>query len=321
MSSPSIHLLTTFKNEGPYLIEWIAYYQSIGISDFTIFSNDCTDLSDHMLDRLAKMGVIRHFDNPVKAGKSPQRRAYSRANKMDHIKNADYLVVVDGDEFLNIKIGNGHLETLIDACDAPDAISLGWRLMGSNAQKHWEDDFVVSRFTKGVDFKIQKGMYRRGYKTIFRPEKFDYFGIHKPKFNHEIENRAEKINWRDGSGNKILPEIFLEKWAFEQNANFHNYGYINHYAIKSKEEFLLKILRGRANSVQPEKQINFDYWNKYNINETYDDKPPHIAHEHINELLSDPELKSLRSECIRLSKEIVQSELTKPHIRAFLDHS
>ena len=47
-------LVSTMKNEGPYLLEWLAYHKSIGIDDFCIFSNDCTDGTNLMLTGLTR---------------------------------------------------------------------------------------------------------------------------------------------------------------------------------------------------------------------------------------------------------------------------
>ncbi len=46
----------TVRNEGSFLIEWLAHHRACGFSDFLVFSNDCTDGTDLMLDRLAALG-------------------------------------------------------------------------------------------------------------------------------------------------------------------------------------------------------------------------------------------------------------------------
>ncbi|MFN4129742.1 MAG: glycosyltransferase family 2 protein, partial [Paracoccaceae bacterium] len=45
-------IVTTMKNEGPFILEWIAYHRAIGVDDFLIYTNDCTDGTDTMLDLL-----------------------------------------------------------------------------------------------------------------------------------------------------------------------------------------------------------------------------------------------------------------------------
>lgn len=53
------------KDEGPFLLEWPSFYKSIGVAKFIIVSKVCSGGTDHMLDRLDKMGVARHLPNPV----------------------------------------------------------------------------------------------------------------------------------------------------------------------------------------------------------------------------------------------------------------
>ena len=40
------------KNEGAFLIEWLAHHRACGFTDFLVYSNDCSDGTDVMLDRL-----------------------------------------------------------------------------------------------------------------------------------------------------------------------------------------------------------------------------------------------------------------------------
>ena len=59
----NITAVTTQKNEGAFLLEWIAYHKIIGFTDIVILSNDCEDGSDEMLDHLSKSGEIIHLRN------------------------------------------------------------------------------------------------------------------------------------------------------------------------------------------------------------------------------------------------------------------
>ena len=45
-------IVTPMKNEGPFILEWVAHNLAIGADEIAIFSNDCTDGSDALLDRL-----------------------------------------------------------------------------------------------------------------------------------------------------------------------------------------------------------------------------------------------------------------------------
>lgn len=56
-----ITAVTCVKNEGPFLLEWIAFHQCIGVTDFLFYSNDCDDGTDTLLDALAELGHLRHL--------------------------------------------------------------------------------------------------------------------------------------------------------------------------------------------------------------------------------------------------------------------
>lgn len=50
-------ITTCMKDEGPFIIDWLAWHKSIGIQDFVIFTNDCTDGTDILLDQLEDPGL------------------------------------------------------------------------------------------------------------------------------------------------------------------------------------------------------------------------------------------------------------------------
>ena len=63
------------KNEGPYVLEWVAYHRAIGVDNFLIYTNGCADGTDEILTRLQELGHVQHRDNEDWKGKSPQQHA------------------------------------------------------------------------------------------------------------------------------------------------------------------------------------------------------------------------------------------------------
>ena len=61
----SATLITCLRDEGPFLIEWLAYHRAIGFDRFIIGANDCTDGSHDMLTRLAEMGEVIYLPFPA----------------------------------------------------------------------------------------------------------------------------------------------------------------------------------------------------------------------------------------------------------------
>ena len=62
------------QEEGPFILEWIAYHQMLGITDFLFYSNDCTDGTDALLDGLAQQGHVVHLPNSAE-GRNYQMEA------------------------------------------------------------------------------------------------------------------------------------------------------------------------------------------------------------------------------------------------------
>ena len=54
-------LITCQRNEGPFLIEWLAYHKAIGFKRIVVGANDCTDGSHEMLTRLAELGEVEYY--------------------------------------------------------------------------------------------------------------------------------------------------------------------------------------------------------------------------------------------------------------------
>ena len=61
---PRYMIVTAMKNEGPYILDWIAHHLSIGFEHFFVATNDCDDGTDRILDRLAELGHVTHVPNP-----------------------------------------------------------------------------------------------------------------------------------------------------------------------------------------------------------------------------------------------------------------
>ncbi|MGJ8611265.1 MAG: glycosyltransferase family 2 protein [Octadecabacter sp.] len=312
-------LVSTMKNEGPYLLEWLAYHKSIGITDFCIFSNDCTDGTNLMLNRLDQMGVVKHFDNPLGPRMDPQRAAYSRANQIDWVKSADWVLIVDADEFLNIHVGDRSIDALIDACGAPDAISINWRLMGSQGQSKMSDELVTERYTRGSSFEDPENGLVWGFKTLFRPDKFSYFGVHRPKFDRKIEIVDGMVTWTNAAGKPMGDKYLHKGWRGSKDNVTNEFAQVNHYAIKSREDFLLKRLRGTANSKNKDR-IDMDYWDKYDINSIEDTTIPNDGiRPQIDEWLQDSDLAALTRACSDCSQRVLDYQLSEPDFRTFID--
>ncbi|MEM8591997.1 MAG: glycosyltransferase family 2 protein [Pseudomonadota bacterium] len=319
---PRFTVACTMKNEGPYLLEWVAYHRSIGFDGFIICSNDCTDGTNLMLNRLDALGVIHHIDNPQGPNMDPQRSAYGKIKAHPAYAASEWALVIDADEFFNIKTGDHSVAALLAACPEADAISACWKLIGSGGAANFAPELLVTeRFTHGsTDDKPENGLVW-GFKTFFKPAKFDYLGVHRPRFHkHKPLPEPSHVKWVNGSGVDMGTRFYEKGWR----CNGHSYGYdlvqINHYAIKSREDFILKRLRGTANAGSNKDRINAGYWGKYDLNAT-EDRSIHTAgiRAEMARLLEDRDLAALHRAAIDSAQRTLELQKRNPVVQAFIE--
>ena len=169
------------KNEGPYILEWLAYHRVIGFSDFLIYTNDCEDGTVEILDRLTEMGLVRHERNEVLL-RGPHKSALKYAFVYP-MASRKWIYIADIDEYLNVKIGDGSVQALIEAHPDADAIPVTWRLFSHDDMIEYEDVSLMERMTDAERSLNDGGFPDRFVKTIFhRTSEVERFGLHGPVY-------------------------------------------------------------------------------------------------------------------------------------------
>lgn len=257
-------IVTTMKNEGPFMLEWVAFNRAIGFTDFLIYTNDCDDGTDEIAQRLQDMGLAQHRQNPFKKGGSPQRSALRAARREDIYQNADWLICADCDEFLNIRVGKGRLDDLFAAVGDADGISICWKLFGNSGRVAYEEGFVIDQFDRCCD-EFEFPNYRAlGMKTLARnTERFDRLKIHRPAYHLDRGDVA----WVDGGG-KPMADGYLDAGWKAHGGFSHDFARLHHYAVRSVDSFLVKRDRGRTNHVNDDQGVT--YWENMNFNTVQD---------------------------------------------------
>lgn len=254
---------TCQRNEGPFLLEWIAYHRLIGVSDFIVFSNDCEDGSDAMLARLQDHGVLRHIPQEVEKGKSVQWQALQRLAKERMTAGADWVLFSDMDEFPMVHAGAQRLPDAIAAMpEGTDAIALPWRLFGAAGIAGFADSPVTGQFLRSAPPALYHPIAGRHFKTLYRPAAFQKPGVHRPK----RKPSAPPPLWADGGG-QALQEGFAardEMISLPGLTPGRAVVELNHYSLRSAESFLVKTARGLAN--RQGKALDLAYWVDRNFN-------------------------------------------------------
>ncbi|NHN86857.1 glycosyltransferase family 2 protein [Acetobacter musti] len=247
-----ICILACVRNEGIYLLEWIAYHRAIGVEWFFLYSNNNEDQSDELLSALAEKEFITWIDNVVDAKVPAQYKAYGHAlSLLPDILDFKWCHVIDGDEFiaLNPKYFNNINEFFSwSEHRRVDALALNWRFMASEKTKNSLDEIFIPLTERNKQF-VGNGAIGEGWrlvKSAFRPRCVLHSRAH-----HPVEWTLNPLRYTLANGEKheyLQPPSGMNRSAgFADKGNFEAIC-IYHFFYKSVEEWMWKSSRNRGDN-------------------------------------------------------------------------
>lgn len=296
-----ITAVTCVKNEGAALLEWLAHHKGVGFTDFLIFSNDCDDGTEAMLDRLATLGEITHIRNPGPHEGGVQFTAFKQADKHELVKSSDWLMTLDVDEFVNIHVGDHTLGALFSALPDADAITLTWRMFGNCGIRGFVDAPITEQFTRAAPETLPWPWRAFMFKTLYRNTgAYKKLGVHRPR---SPTGAADHTRWFDGEGRALEPEYRRQK--IFSNYTRPNYALVqlNHYALGAMESYIVK--RERGQPTHRDHLLGLDYWTERNwceVGDTSIRASDTLREPHLTRLKTDPELARLHDAAVAWRK-------------------
>lgn len=303
MTRARITAVLTVRNEAAFLLEWLAHHRAAGIENFVVCSNDCTDGTDTMLDRLAEMGWLAHIRNNGPYGKRGiQFTALHLADKHPLVRGADWLLPLDVDEFVNVKTGDNTLPALIAALPEATAIPLTWRLFGNAGVQRYTDTPITQSFARCAPEIIFWPWRAAMFKTLYRNDQtYGKLGVHRPKAPDTA--RLDKARWFDGAGRELGDPFKRRRVFSDYGQSNHTLVQLNHYPLGAMESFVLKADRGRA--VHADVPLALDYWVERNFNTETDTSIQTLqarSQSVLKQLMSDPTLARLHDSAVSWRK-------------------
>lgn len=227
-----------FRNEGPYILEWIAFHRALGIDRCLIADNASDDGSAALLAALDRAEVIDHIPWPGRPGQPPQLPAYGEILRR-HGEETDWIAFIDADEFLLPAPGCELRALLAGLGRRPEvgAVAVNWALYGSAGRAAPGEGLVTERFPARA---ARDAPVHRHVKTILRPAAFAGF-LDTPHL-FRLRDGAGVVH---ADGTPFLP--VAGRAAGLSRAVVWEPLRLNHYAVKSAHEFFgRKRPRGRA---------------------------------------------------------------------------
>ena len=248
-----------FKNEGPYILEWVAFHRVLGVERFVIADNASDDGSTEFLAALDRAGLIEHVPFPHLPDQPPQLPAY--AEIMRRIgTSAEWVAFVDGDEFMLPTDGSRSVLPFFDqiASDV-GVVALNWAVFGSAARVGATRELVTERFVRRA---VDAFSANHHYKSVVRSKAYAGPGTNPHYFKTTNGYRTVQADGRPVVHHRPASGI-------SRDVVWHPLR-INHYVVKSKEEFDRKRARGRATS---DKMRTEAFFHSHDRNEKEDAVP------------------------------------------------
>lgn len=238
-------LMTCVKNEGPFLLEFVAHHLVLGFDRIMMASNDCTDGTDDLLAALHQEGYVQHLDQQLGPKEIPQHAGYAKLRAQFGLDGVTWLAVLDVDEFLHVSLPSGKVQDLTQrAPNDVDIIALNALTYGTDLGGTWQPGRVCAQFT----YRFGKRQGRNGaLKSLTRdPQRF------RGNHNHHMIGFTQAGPLRAMRGDGSVFDIDLETPIWRQlrvkrpTVTCHDWAHYNHYAVKTYDSFALRRARGRG---------------------------------------------------------------------------
>ena len=310
-------LVSCMRNEGLFIVEWVAYHSLMGFADILVYTNTCTDGSDLLLDRLQALGHLTHVRHAPPPGTSPQISAMKLAFQHPRVLAHEWLLHIDSDEFLYVGTGDGTVGALLQAVAPADVVAIGWKCFGNAGKTRWDGGSVLEEFTRSQGKPMRRIAF---HKSLYRHRLFQYGTDHMPKLP-----KRDDITVVTTAGKVFAPATIHHPNKSRYKLDFRLVTFqnaaINHYVIKSDDLYVMKNDRGDGHGMAHTKYyINSEAYSRHNRNEVEDRailaRWPAIA-ARIATLRSDPEIARLEATCIAAFRARRDEVLTRDQLDAW----
>jgi Glycosyl transferase family 2 len=278
-------LVSAMRNEGPFVLEWLAYHRVIGVGQVVIVSNGSTDGSDDLLTALADAGEITFLRTAPGYGVAPQDAAVTAFEAEVGYQRGTWYLWLDADEFLNVHVGDRSVQALVGALGAAEAVMLNWRLFGSGGNdsffgRHVSEDFTGASKLGFVANLETKPMFRAG-------DRFAGFSANSAGLPRLVDGATvDASDCLGGNGRPLDPQNprtapWLDRQPYAGRTNLasrREFGWdlaqINHYSVRTPDHFRLKAARGRGmvstGPRRPNARHTPAYFDRFDRNEAED---------------------------------------------------
>jgi len=229
----------TMRDDGIYIMEFVAHYLALGFEHIFIYTNDNADSSLDLLDVLSEHGLITVLESEVTGKVPPEAKAFGYAlNLLDELRDYEWALFVDSDEFLVPEVRyEFSIDAVLDALALEDSqgrvagICYDWLWFISDMAFERAPGLLCERFQHAKPHWLAKCLVRVRDVISMRHQHYPEVA---PGFT-VVDSLFEPLD---------LSTIWQRRQAQ------YGGGRINHYWPRSFEEFAIKKARGASLEMQ-----------------------------------------------------------------------
>ena len=226
-----VAICAIFKNEAPYLREWIEFHKIVGVDHFYMYNNNSTDHFEEVLKPYVESGDVTLIPWPYDQA---QMQCYKDCVKRFR-HETKWLGFIDLDEFVVPKSTDDIYTFLRPFERSRGSVAIYWRLFGSSGRFDRSLDGLVTE-----DFTVCWNKYCNIGKCFYNTA-FDFDG-------ESDRNKCLHHNfWANRDGRNYPPVNLFDRvcLGYRHKADAEDFPIqINHYFTKSYMEYATKRAKG-----------------------------------------------------------------------------
>ena len=224
------------------LEEWVEYHLALGVGRVYLFDNNSTRVPIiPMLHRFITSGkvVYRYLSDPLPFPRLPgdpprikNKQAYAYRQCIRNFKDKhEFMGFIDVDEFIVVKDPQARFLDILERYRNYGGLTLNWMVFGTSGH--------VTRPAGGVLQNYYRCHQHRLVKSIVNTRFVKDIGSDPHHFMYSSGYFAVDVNFTKVPLYANPQDGPIPQYLFDTI-------YINHYELKSREDYLLKMNRGRA---------------------------------------------------------------------------
>jgi hypothetical protein len=277
MPSPYLVVATIFKNEAPFLAEWVAFHRLVGVDHLYLYDNGSTDNPEASLAPFLDEGCVTLVPWPIPYHQKAQDQALTDC--LNRVRGAArWLACIDVDEFL-FSPSSFRIDSVLKDFEEYPGVVACWRNYGASGAEHASSRPVIARFAQRAP---SRWIRNRRVKSIADPNWAVAASAHYFTYRdgaHAVTESREplRVGRKPRSRNFLRPLYrmlgpatrFVDPYGRQKISNRTipcERLRVNHYPVKSREEFVRKsqLMEGKK------RYDRFDYFAYHNRNEVFD---------------------------------------------------